>query len=212
MIDLTGQRFGKLVVLNSTKERRRNRVVWQCICDCGNKYRVTSDNLRSGNTQSCGCSRQKHGMWKTSEYEAWQGMIQRCKNPNNTGYEDYGGRGISVSEEFHDFQIWYEHIGPKPNPEHTQDRINNDGNYESGNIRWATKTEQQNNRRPISCGPCKQKWFRAWHIDSMVQEIGNNQQAFARKWKLSYTCICSCLCGRQKFHKGWRFEKVETKT
>lgn len=154
----------------------------------------------------------KHGMWKTPEYEAWQGMIQRCENPNDTGYKNYGGRGITVSEEFHDFQIWYEYIGPRPSPEYSQDRINNDGNYERGNIQWATGTEQQNNKRPISCGPRKQRWFRAWRVDSMVQLISNNQNEFARGLGLNYTCISECLHGKQKIHKGWRFQRIESKT
>lgn len=87
-------------------------------------------------------------MSRTAEYRAWEGMIQRCTNPNNAAYEDYGGRGITVFPLWiHDFLAFYEYMGPKPYPEYSLDRIDVDGNYEPGNLRWATLYVQRRNRR-----------------------------------------------------------------
>jgi hypothetical protein len=90
----------------------------------------------------------KHGMWKTKEYGIWNAMRQRCTNPNSQKWKHYGGRGIKVCDEWlKSFIPFYEHIGPKPSSEYSLDRINNDGNYEPGNVRWATIYEQNNNMR-----------------------------------------------------------------
>lgn len=133
----------------------------------------------------------------TPEYRAWQHMKSRCENPNTSDWENYGGRGITISEEFHDFQVWYAHMGPRPGPEYTLDRIKNDGNYERGNIRWIIRYRQAGNTRRnklfIAQGPCGQI------------EVAKNQQAFARKWELSATKICACLHSRRKTHKNWHF-------
>jgi len=92
-----------------------------------------------------------HGMTKRPEYLAWMNAKSRCNNPKNKAWSYYGGRGISMCEEWvDDFLSFYEHVGPKPSPEHSLDRIDNDGNYEPGNLRWATKKEQSANRR---CSP-----------------------------------------------------------
>lgn len=149
-----------------------------------------------------------HGMSNSPEYRAWWDMLQRCENPNNKRFKNYGGRGITVSEEFHNIKIWYEHIGPRPGSEYSQDRRNNDGNYERDNIRWITSTEQAKNSRPKSCGPARQRWFRAWHKDIMCQFMSNNQHEFARIHNLSHFCISLCLLGKQHTHKGWIFQRI----
>ena len=90
----------------------------------------------------------RHGFWKTKEYSIWNAMRQRCTNPNSQRWKHYGGRGIKVCDEWlKSFVSFYEHIGPKPGPEYSLDRINNDGNYEPGNVRWATIIQQANNQR-----------------------------------------------------------------
>ena len=149
-----------------------------------------------------------HKMSRTLVYGIWKSMIQRCENPNSIDRKDYGGRGIVVSEEFHDFQTWYEHIGPRPGPGYSQDRIENDGNYERGNIRWTTQQNQCANSRPISCGPFRQFWFRAWHKNMMYQFMSNSQTKFAKKHILHAPSISACLNGKQKTHKGWKFLKI----
>lgn len=144
-IDLSGQRFGELEVLVRAASRKGG-TYWLCRCDCGVEKEIWAGNLRSGSRKSCGCSRTKHGMWTTPEYRAWQSMLNRCRNPNNQKqWKNYGGRGIEV--KFTSFEEFFAEVGKRPSPKHSIDRINNDGHYEPGNVRWATKKQQTQNRR-----------------------------------------------------------------
>ncbi len=157
--DLTGQRFGRLLVTEKTDKRIHRHVVWECVCDCGTKCFVKSSALTLGQTQSCGCfmresrgvSRTTHHMSNKKIYQAWQAMRQRCSKPYNKNFKDYGGRGIRVFPEWESsFQKFYDYVSQLPHfgeQGYSLDRINNDGNYEPGNVRWATKTEQMNNTR-----------------------------------------------------------------
>jgi hypothetical protein len=155
-----GDVFGRLTVVDLYKDRYSMTV---CVCSCTNKRKVHVSNLLGGRTLSCGCLNSEntaarnatHGEPKTSsEYMAWCAMIQRCSNPNRLDYERYGGRGIRVCAEWrHDFPAFLSHIGRKPSPLHSLDRIRNNQGYEPGNIRWATAKEQSNNRR-------KRRWWK----------------------------------------------------
>lgn len=162
--NLTGLRFERLTVIhyhNTVKGFAK----WLCQCDCGNTTIVAAANLVSGNTKSCGCynrdiaTKQEttHGHTRNGknggvspEYRAWCGMKQRCLNTQNARYSDWGGRGITICEEWcNSFEAFLAHIGPKPSSKCSLDRINNDGNYEPGNVRWANGHMQRINRRHI---------------------------------------------------------------
>lgn len=154
-IDLTGHRYSRWVVLHESEANGRSRR-WRCVCDCGTERDVYQDHLRSGASQSCGCFRSevtadratKHGSAGTPEYGAWRNMIDRCRNPNNKHYADYGGRGIAVHPEWcSDFVAFFVYMGKRPSAKHSIDRIYNEGNYEPGNVRWATREQQAQNTR-----------------------------------------------------------------
>lgn len=160
-IDITGQRFGKLVAIEPIYG---DITYWRCKCDCGNETSVRMSNLRSGGVISCGCASSrlysgeknpsyKHGNAHCRLYAVWASMIQRCENENNSAFKNYGGRGISVCDEWHDyatFEEWalssgYDESAPKGKC--TIDRINNNGNYEPSNCRWVDMHIQALNKK-----------------------------------------------------------------
>lgn len=140
-----GTRFGNQVLVEDrTNDMRKVKVK----CDCGSVRSAVYSHLVSGRSSSCGHGIARHGRSGTPEYTAWRDLKKRCLNPLDGDYPNYGGRGIRVCDEWvNSFEAFYEHIGPKPSPDMSVDRIDNDGNYEPGNVRWATATEQRHNQR-----------------------------------------------------------------
>lgn len=145
-----GFRKGHFLVIERLGPDDRGNIVWRAQCDCGREFRLPSSAI-SGSQLSCGCRRSRMRRPRVAsmpEYTAWSAMKQRCYYPKATSYPNYGGRGVSVADEWrNDFKAFLAHVGPKPSPAHTLDRIDSNRNYEPGNVRWATRKEQGRNVR-----------------------------------------------------------------
>jgi hypothetical protein len=196
-VDLTGQRFGHLTVISQADGQRiLGSLAWRCRCDCGTEKVLASNVLRTGHTQSCGCRmyERKHGQssqqgGRTPEYMAWSAMKQRCLNPRNKRFPDYGGRGITVYKEWADsFEAFFAYVGPRPSPEYSLDREDNDGNYEPGNVRWTTWPVQARNQRPRTPGlkrPGRRKQpqrYAECHPDRPHAAFGLCNTCYQRRW------------------------------
>lgn len=164
LIDRTGARYGRLLVLEFAGRNEKKHPIWRCQCDCGSVIILKSHALTEG-TESCGCLHKevvrdtfkKHGASRSPEYVAWQAMKARCFNAKGNAYRHYGARGVTVCERWkNSFENFFDDMGPRPSAQHSLDRFpNNDGNYEPGNCRWATKKEQDFNKRStviLDCG------------------------------------------------------------
>lgn len=152
--DLAGQTFGRLTVLQRGEDQirpsGRRLVIWRCQCVCGAEAAVRSDHLTCEKIQSCGCWRRdqptKHGGAYSKEYNSWGNAQQRCDNPNNPGYDDYGGRGITFCDRWRKFENFLADMGECPDPDFSIERQDNDRGYEPGNCKWASTAEQNRNR------------------------------------------------------------------
>lgn len=157
MIDLTGKKFGRLIVLAFTSMNKHRQALWSCKCVCGAISEVRGYMLKQGRVRSCGCLRREtqqrnaltHGEQlggkKSPEYKAYHAAKGRCQNPNDQSYAKYGGRGIEFN--FISFDEFLAEVGRRPSAEYSIDRIDNNGHYQPGNVRWATWSQQNRNQR-----------------------------------------------------------------
>lgn len=152
----SGDRYGQLLILREGPRDLSRKRQFYCRCVCEGEVLVRLCNLRSGNSTNCGCVRRsilvtrnwKHGGRGSGEYRSWANMIQRCHNPKHPKFQLYGGRGVRVDQRWRDsFQVFLDHIGPRPGAGYSVDRKDNEGHYRPGNVRWATQREQMRNTR-----------------------------------------------------------------
>lgn len=179
--DLTGQKFHRLLVMSFRGKNAHRRSTWNCLCDCGKSTIVDISSLRRESTKSCGCWLRErllmHGHSRrggtSHSYGSWAGMIQRCTNPESESYKYYGGRGIKICKRWRKFANFLADMG-EPAPGLSIDRVNNNGNYEPGNCRWATAEQQANNARSVwaitSNGKTQSaaRWAREFGIDKRL--------------------------------------------
>jgi hypothetical protein len=186
VIDLTGLRFGRLLVISRSSNSRRGLSRWRCACECGNRTIVQSGNLRTGHTQSCGCFHKErasaaktiHGGRYTPEYRVWSQMHGRCTQKKRKCFKNYGGRGISVCERWNNFQNFLADMGMRPSPKHSIERNDNDGNYSPNNCRWATAKEQGRNKRTS----------RRFNIGGKMMTLGEAREKY-KAFGISYKVI-----------------------
>lgn len=196
--NLLGRTFSRWTVIGLARIGKGGARTWICQCVCGTKLDVPTHALLSGNSRSRKClrnerlaeSRVKHGKSKTSEYNIWRGIKDRCLNPKSQQYDNYGGRGITICDEWRDsFIDFYKYVGSKPNQKDEIDRFpDNNGNYEPGNVRWATRKQQTRNTRVNH-----QLTFngKTQCVGAWAEELGVNR----------YTIL-------KRIKKGWPNEKV----
>lgn len=199
-IDLTRQQFNKLIVVRYCNRNKHNQIQWLCKCSCGKETIVTTYKLKSGHTKSCGClkiekliersTRHTHSTRNrmSTTYKSWSGMIQRCTNKKEKQYADYGGRGISVCDEWLLFVNFLKDMGEKPNKNHQIDRINNDSDYCKSNCRWATAKQNNRNKRNNHLETYKGK------TQSMIE------------WTEEYNILYETL--QSRLNCGWSIEKA----
>jgi len=185
-IDLTGRKFGRLVVIARAENTKSGEPRWLCRCDCGREKAVQAGNLRSGHTTSCGCW--KHGLTKTPAYSSWTAMISRCTSETNPNYRSYGGRGVKVCERWrHSFLAFLEDMGERPSVGHSIDRYpDGKGNYEPGNCRWATRSQQRVNQDNSRRGKLIEFRGKRMSVKRWANEIGIARQTLVYRLRTGW--------------------------
>ncbi len=195
LIDLTGQKFGRLIVIKRVENDNSGHVQWLCQCDCGEGTMVQGGNLKNSNTKSCGCLHTEtitqHGHSSRSIiskiYRIWIQMIQRCTNPNVKNYKNYGGRGIKVCERWRQFENFLQDMGEKPSGL-SVDRIDNNGDYCKENCKWSTRKEQNRNTRQN----------RLITINGITKPLAE----WCEIYNLNYKTVCT------RIYRGWTSEEA----
>ncbi len=192
-MDLTGQRFGRLVVIKSAPNMGVENA-YHCRCDCGSLKVFRRSNIKSGHTKSCGClgkeTHFKHGACRTRTYNSWMSAKRRCDYPEATGYRNYGGRGITMCDRWYNsYQAFLSDMGERPK-EHSIDRIDPNGNYEPDNCRWASRKTQNNNTSR-----------------SHILEFQGRKQTISQ-WAKEYGLVPNSLSKRLQL--GWTVERALT--
>lgn len=185
-----GMRFGRLTVIEIGPRKGHRRALVACIC--GVRKSVQMQHLCSGMVASCGCLRREraadshrtHGRSDTAEFRAWAGMLGRCTNTSNSRYSYYGSRGIKVCPRWMIFENFFADMGLRPSPKHSLDRINNSGNYEPGNCRWATRSQQNRNQRRIKLISFGGK---SLCISAWADELGIKGRIISDRLRLGWT-------------------------
>jgi len=218
LLNPVGEAYGRLTVLREVERVNPRKRQFLCRCECGKEVSLNLNKLRSGHTRSCGClhletlaegrskrpvvPRLKHGLNKTPEHRAWVQMKQRCNNPNRKEYEHYGGRGIKVCTKWEsDFTAFLADVGPRPGPGYSVDRIDVNGDYEPGNVRWATAEEQNSNTRvarPVTING-KTQTISAWERE-MGLPPGMARSREAAGWSIEEAILTPAVPGK-KLHK-----------
>lgn len=203
-LDLAGKKLGRYLVLKETKFKTKSgNIKWECICDCGKVKIVIGRNLTNGNTISCGCYKKEkmsdmmklikktHGLSKTRQYGIWSHMLNRCNSKKNIGYSLYGGRGIKVCDRWLKFENFWEDMKANYSDSLSIDRIDNNGNYEPGNCRWATPEQQQQNKRQSKNG-------RLITYEGQTKTL----MQWAKSLKMRFTTL------QMRLNSGWTVEKA----
>lgn len=191
VIDMTGNLYGRLTVVEFAGFANDRQATWRCKCECGNESVVPGGCLRSGHSTSCGCyglevlktASITHGMSKTTTFAVWRGMLQRCRNPKNPAYSKYGGRGITVCDQWLSFERFLSDMGVRPDGK-SLDRINNNEGYSPSNCRWASRKTQNSNKTTTvlltidGVTQCARDWSRS---------IGVNQSLITNRVKAGMT-------------------------
>ena len=199
--DITGQRFGRLTVVRLSHMDRHGGSMWDCLCDCGTEKVIRGNALLNGKVLSCKCLhreqlgalRRTHGRGRTAAYKRWTAMKQRCSNPKDPQFSEYGGRGITVCDRWRDsFEAFLEDMGEPP-PGMLLDRIDNDGNYELGNCRWATIEQSNDNRRRVGRKPAD---IAGQRFGKLVAVRFSHVKDGHAVW------VCRCDCGGEALASG----------
>lgn len=195
--DETGQKFGKLTVVSRHIDlENTNEAMWNCLCDCGKEHVASGQHLRRGMVKSCGCLLKDlmttHGLSDTPEYNIWRHVKDRCRNNHNGNFKRYGGRGITMCDDWYfNFHNFYRDMGPRPGEGYSIERKDNEKGYYKENCKWATKTEQANNR--------------STNVFYTYKGVSRTISGWCRELKLDEALV-RCRMNQS----GWSFEKAIT--